>query len=44
MGTIYERGLGVEKNKKEAIKWYQIAARNGSSNSKEKLKDNGLSW
>jgi len=38
IGTIYEEGLGVEKNQAEAIRWYKSAARLGNWRAKEALK------
>jgi TPR repeat protein len=45
LGLIYEQGIsGVEVDKSEALKWYQLAATRGYSKAKEritKLEKNG---
>ena len=38
LGYCYEFGQGVEKDDKEAMKWYQRAANQGYKHAKEKLK------
>ena len=38
IGLIYEHGLGVPENTPEAIVWYELASKRGSSNAIEKLK------
>lgn len=37
-GRLYEYGYGAEKDIKEAMRWYRIAADNGITEAKEKLK------
>ena len=39
MGWGYSVGDRVEKDGKETIKWYRIAAEQGNSNAKEVLKE-----
>jgi TPR repeat protein len=38
LGQMYLKGLGTEKNKSEAIKWYKKAANQGEEKAKEALK------
>jgi uncharacterized protein YjbI with pentapeptide repeats len=37
LGEMYLQGIGVRKNQKEAIKWYQLAADHGNSKAKKAL-------
>lgn len=37
-GYLLKKGKGVKKNKEESIKWFKIAAQNGSENAKEELR------
>ena len=37
LGLLYDRGLGVEKNRQQAIKWYQKSAEQGESNGQYSL-------
>lgn len=37
IGEAYYYGYGVEENKEEAVKWYKLAADNGSGYAKKKL-------
>jgi len=37
VGECYEHGTGVKRNKQEAIKWYQKAAKQGDKFSENKL-------
>lgn len=38
IGTMYDRGQGVEQNAQEALKWYQLAADQGDNIAKALLK------
>ena len=38
MGVCYEMGIGVKKDKQEAVKWYRKAAEQGHSKAKDDLK------
>jgi len=37
LGWHYENGKGVKKDKAQAIKYYKLAAQNGSAKAKERL-------
>lgn len=37
LALMYERGIGVDKDEKEAITWYQKAAEQGNSNAQYNL-------
>lgn len=37
LGWCYERGVGVPKNRAEAVKWYRKAAEQGNSWVEDKL-------
>lgn len=37
LGYCYEKGIGIEKNEIEAVKWYTLAAEQGHSEAKYKL-------
>jgi TPR repeat protein len=37
LGHMYDNGNGVEKNYKEAVKWYRLAAEQGNSNAQTNL-------
>ena len=43
VGVAYEQGYGVPTNTDEAIKWYKIAAKQGSVNAKVSLHNLGVS-
>ncbi|KXU39197.1 hypothetical protein AXE65_09820 [Ventosimonas gracilis] len=38
IGTLYEKGLGTDKNLGEAIRWYQLAAKRGHPEASRALK------
>ena len=38
MGVCYELGIGVKKDKQEAVKWYRKAAEQGNSSAKNNLR------
>ena len=38
VGDCYENGLGVEKSRSEAKKWYKDAAEKGHAKAQERLK------
>lgn len=44
LGDLYLLGLGVPKDRNEAINWYRKAARQGHSDSKERLIRLGTTW
>ena len=44
LGFMYEKGLGVQKNDREAIRWYRLAARKGNSHAARVLKKRGISY
>lgn len=31
LGVFYQKGIGVKKDEKEAVKWYRKAAENGNA-------------
>jgi TPR repeat protein len=37
LGSLYERGEGVEQNPQQAEKWYRLAAAQGSEEAQERL-------
>jgi TPR repeat protein len=37
LGQLYENGIGVEKDEKEAVKWYRKAANQGLAVSQHNL-------
>ena len=37
IGTMYENGIGVERNQDEALKWYEKAAENCDENAEKRL-------
>ncbi|MBO5911765.1 MAG: SEL1-like repeat protein, partial [Elusimicrobiaceae bacterium] len=37
LADLYERGVGVEKNEKEAVRYYIMAAKQGEPLAKQKL-------
>ena len=39
LGWCYTEGVGVQKNIKEAVEWYNKAASLGSVNARQKLED-----
>ena len=43
MGYMYEKGIGVKQDMKEAVKWYRKAARRGDKMAKNHLKKLGIS-
>lgn len=44
IGLIYLEGIGVTKNRSEAVKWAQKAARLGNTTAQNNLKDMGETW
>jgi TPR repeat protein len=42
VGSLHEKGLGVPKNRPEAIRWYRKSAAAGYKRAKERLKNWGL--
>jgi TPR repeat protein len=41
VGSLHEKGLGVPKNRPEAIRWYRKSAATGYKRAKERLKKLG---
>ncbi|MBR6902145.1 MAG: sel1 repeat family protein, partial [Synergistaceae bacterium] len=39
IGSLYENGLGVKKNYKKAIEWYEKAAAQGHKDAQARLKE-----
>ena len=39
VGKCYENGIGVKRNKQEAIKWYRKAAGQGNQYANRRLKE-----
>ena len=37
LGLMYENGLGVSKNLRDAVKWYRMAAKQGNKKAINKL-------
>ena len=37
LGVMYEKGKGVKRNHKKAVKWFRLAAKQGLARAKEKL-------
>jgi len=43
-GCLLKKGKGVKKNKQEAIRWFKLAAQNGSEDAKKDLKEMGIEY
>jgi TPR repeat protein len=39
LGGLYRKGMGVEKNSKQAVEWYRKAAQQGHEGAKARLKE-----
>jgi len=44
VGYLYKEGMGVKKNKKEAVKWLRKAAEQGDNIAKMYLKELGIKY
>lgn len=44
LGTMYEKGIGVNPDIDEAVRWYRAAARSGDSQARDILQSKNLKW